>query len=184
MEKILALPDSHIPFNINLSPVLAFANDFKPDKVILVGDMHDWTSCSAWIADQSRAFDYGTIKESYEQLHGILLDPLQEAVGRRCKKVYLTGNHEFWLEQSAAVNPNGRGFWELRNNIDLKKYNMELIPINIPYRVSDHLYVVHGFYTNDFHAKKTVQVFNKSILYGHIHDVQSHTIVSPLDVKM
>ncbi len=34
MKKILALFDTHIPFNIRLDPVFEFAHDFKPDIVI------------------------------------------------------------------------------------------------------------------------------------------------------
>ncbi len=182
MKKILALFDTHIPFNIRLDPVFEFAHDFKPDIVILGGDLHDWTSVCHWIADQSRALDGGTIMQNYEELNLGLLDPIQKAVGK-VRKVFLTGNHEDWLQQAAGINPNGRGYWELDRNIDTKKYNIEIMPINVPYKASNHLYYTHGLYTNKYHAEKTVAAFHRSVLYGHTHDVQTFTDISPIDIK-
>ena len=38
-------------------------------------------------------------------------------------------------------------------------------------------------YTGQHHAKKHVESYGRSIVYGHVHDVQSHIKVSPIDVK-
>jgi hypothetical protein len=181
-RRILSIFDSHVPYNIPLDTVWEFAEDFKPTEVILGGDMHDFTAVCHWIADQSRNLDGGIIKENYAELHDVILDPLQVAVGK-VKKVYLLGNHEDWLVQAAGINPNGRGYWEIDKNIDLRKYNMILQEVNTPYKASDHLYYMHGIYVNKYHAEKTVGAFHRSILYGHTHDVQEYTHVSPLDVE-
>ena len=76
--KLVLLADTHIPYHIRLEPVFEFIKDFKPDKIILVGDMHDWTAVSHWIADQSRNLDGGIIQENYAELHKILLNPLKK----------------------------------------------------------------------------------------------------------
>ena len=182
VRKLVALFDTHVPYQIPLGGVFKFIKDFKPDTIVLGGDMHDWESVCHWVADQSRALDGGTITENYKELHDILLDPLQK-VAPNANKVYLTGNHEVWLQMAASLCPNGRGYWELDRNIDFKKYNMRILPVNVPFQASKHLYLMHGMYVNKYHAEHTVSTFQRSVMYGHTHDVQEFTIVSPLDVK-
>jgi len=180
IQKVVALFDTHIPYHVPLDPVFEFIHDFKPDKVILGGDLHDWGSVSTWLADQSRILDGGMIKQNYEELRNVLFNPLQVAAGH-AEKIFLTGNHEYRLIQAASINPNGRGFWELENNIDFKSYNMKLIPVNLPYRLNSNLIFIHGIFTNLYHARKTVESYHISVLYGHCHTFQSFTMVSPID---
>jgi hypothetical protein len=92
--------------------------------------------------------------------------------------VYLEGNHEYWLRKAAEYNPNGKGFWELEVNLPK---SIEILPMNKPYRASDHLYVTHGSRVNKYHAYWMVHDWHKSILYGHTHDHQSYTEISPID---
>jgi predicted MPP superfamily phosphohydrolase len=180
--KIVALFDTHIPFHIKLGGVFRFIHDFKPDVVVLGGDMHDWTAASHWIANQSLSLDGKTIMKSYDELHKYLLLPLKEAMPKGCKVVFLPGNHEDWLSQTIQLSRNGLGYWELENNIDTKNFNMTILPINTPYRVNENLCYIHGIYTNEFHAKKTVQAYHTSVFYGHTHDVQTHLQISPIDI--
>ncbi|MDP2365103.1 MAG: hypothetical protein Q8M94_15210, partial [Ignavibacteria bacterium] len=75
---------------------MKFINDFKPDMVILGGDIHDWTPASHWIANQSLLLDGQSIGKCYKELHDVLLNPLKEA-SPNSKVIYLQGNHENWL---------------------------------------------------------------------------------------
>jgi len=176
-KRIVALFDCHVPFNIPLGLVFEFIQDFKPTEIILGGDAHDWTAVSQWIADQSRALDGGTIMDNYRALGETVLTPLRKA-GGRTKIVYLTGNHEAWLNQAAILNPNGRGYWELENNLPK---DIQIVPLNKVYSIGPNLVATHGVYTNMYHAKKTVEAFHTSVIYGHVHTFQSHTLVSPID---
>jgi predicted phosphodiesterase len=178
IKKILALFDTHIPFNIELDPVFEFAHDFKPDIVVLGGDMHDWTAVCQWIADQSRALDGGTVEENYDELRKFLLNPLSWAVPR-AKLIYIVGNHEDWLRKASEINPNGRGYWELENNLPK---NIQIVPQNQAYHINEHLCYLHGLYTTKYHAFQTVHAVHKTVLYGHTHDVQRYTDISPVDV--
>jgi len=180
--KIVGLPDIHIPFNINLRPIFKFISDFKPDVIVLMGDVHDWTPAAEWIGNQSLSLTIQTIKKCYEELHRVLLDPLREITKGKTQIKYLKGNHEYWLERAMALNANGIGYWGLEENIDTARYNLHIVPVNVPYRPCTNLIYIHGVYTNEYHAKKTVQAYHTSVLYGHTHDVQSHTVVSPIDV--
>jgi predicted phosphodiesterase len=161
--------------------VFEFAKDFKPTVVVLGGDLHDWSAVCHWIADQSRHLGGETIEKNYKELRDVLLNPLQAAVGKKTRKIFIRGNHEAWLDKAIELNPNGRGYWELDRNIDVDRFNMELLPFNKAYKVNDNLCYIHGLYVNEYHAKKTVLAYHTSVIYGHVHTVQSHTIVSPVD---
>jgi hypothetical protein len=58
---------------------------------------------------------------------------------------------------------------------------MKIIPINVPYRLNSNLVFIHGIYTNQYHARKTVEAFHISVIYGHTHTFQQHMLVSPID---
>jgi len=186
--KIVALYDSHIGFDykgnqnhINLKPIFRFIADFKPDRIVLGGDMHDWTPASHWIANQSLQLEGQSIKRCFDELHRYLLDPLKMVMPKGCQMIFLLGNHENWLQQTLMLNRNGLGYWQMEDNIDLKKYNMKIIPVNKAWSVSNHLCYIHGIYTNQYHAKKTVEAYHKSVFFGHVHDIQVYTLVSPVD---
>ena len=178
--KIVALFDTHIPDHIRLTPIFGFIRDFHPDLVVLGGDLHNFDPASHWIALQSMELDGKSLMKCYGELHRVLLKPLQDCVRRGTKIIYLTGNHEDWVRQTVNLNRNGQGYWELENNIPK---NITILPLNIPYRVNDNLAYTHGATAKtEYHAKKIVQDYHCSVFYGHTHDSQSYTSVSPLDV--
>ncbi len=179
--RVVVLFDPHVPYNINLNPIFEFITDFKPQKVIIAGDAHDWTAVSSWLADQSRALEGGTIEDNYQELYSILLDPLYNATRKfPCKKVLQKGNHEGRLERAIGIHPNGRGFWELEKNLSTYE-GLEILEQNSVVPVGPNLVVVHGEYaTGQHHAKKMVEAYHTSVLYGHRHTFQSHTLVSPV----
>jgi hypothetical protein len=181
MEKrIVALFDIHVPYNIPLDPVWEFIKDFKPHRVVVAGDAHDWTAVSSWLADQSRALEGGTIESNYEDLRSSVLTPLYRAIPRDCDVVLQKGNHEGRLERAIEIHPNGRGFWELEKNLRMYK-RLTILPQNSVVPLGPDLVVVHGEYaTGQHHAKKMVEAYHTSVLYGHRHTFQSHTLVSPV----
>ena len=178
-ERIIFLPDIHTPFNIDLNPIWEFVEDFKPTISILGGDAHDWTAVSQWIADQSRALDGGTIKQNYRELNSTVLQPLSVAAPK-AKKIFLEGNHEDWLRKASLINPNGREYWELEKNLPK---DIKIVPFNQAYHVNKNLCYLHGLYTTKYHAYQTVHAVHKTVLYGHSHDIQRYTDVSPIDVE-
>ncbi len=177
-KRIVALFDMHVPYHINLDPVWEFIQDFKPHEVILGGDVHDWTAVSEWIADQSRALVGGTISGNYDALRRVVLEPLSKAAPK-ARQIYLVGNHEDWLRQAIERNPSGQGYWELEKNLPR---SVQIIPVNQAYHVNENLCYLHGLYTSKYHAFQTVHAVHKTVLYGHTHDIQRYTDISPVDV--
>ncbi len=170
--------DIHIPYEINLQPVFDFISDFQPDTVIMAGDGHDFGAVSTWLADQSKHLDGGILVDNFKELDEKLIKPMFEAAPRKSKKIYLVGNHEYRVIQASCADPNLRGYADLEKNIDKR---IELIPINVPYRIGNNVVIIHGVYTNLYHARKTVEAYHVSVIYGHVHTFQSHMLVSPVD---
>jgi predicted phosphodiesterase len=180
MEKIVALFDTHIPYHIPLGPVFEFIYDFKPNTIILGGDMHDFEPASHWISNQSIELDGKSLLQCYKQLQKCLFEPLFRVIPNNTKVIYLMGNHEDWVRQTVNLNRNGQGYWEVERNLPRR---VTLIPFNTSYTAGPNLVYIHGIYTNENHAKKTVGTFHNSVLYGHTHDRQEYTEVSPIDSK-
>ena len=179
MKKILSLFDLHIPFNIPLGPVLEFVKDFKPNVIILGGDVGEWGCVSHWVCNQSRALDHGTISQAYEDIEREIIFPLADAAPY-AKKIFLTGNHEDWLRKAAEADPNLRGFIELERNLK----GWKIYPFNVPYRAGKNLCYIHGTYHNKYHARTTADAFvGSSVIYGHVHSMQSFSNISPVDSK-
>lgn len=176
-EKIVVLFDTHVPFNLPLEPVWRFLEDFKPTKIVLGGDTHDWGSVSSWLSDQSRALDCGTIKENYNELEKVVFNPIRK-VAPKAKKIFMVGNHDDRINTVLRVDPRFRGFIELEENIPK---DFEVYPTNKPVNIGPNLVIIHGIYTNLHHAKKTVEAYHTSVIYGHVHTFQSHTLISPVD---
>ncbi len=81
-----------------------------------------------------------------------------------------------------AMDTRAGNKYGIKDNVDLKKYNMHLVPEN---GITNwgHLYFTHSTYLNDGHAKKTALTYRKCLIYGHAHDIQSYTIHSPIDAR-
>ncbi len=45
------------------------------------------------------------------------------------------------------------------------------------------LSVIHGYYWNMYHAKKTLEAFEGNVVYSHVHNPQMYAKVSPVDRK-
>lgn len=179
-ERIVALFDTHIPHHIQLEPIFEFIGDFKPTILLYGGDMHDFGAVCEWVADQSRHLQDGILDRNFWELGKYLLVPGRHAAPK-AKRIYLTGNHEYWLNGAIMRVPNGKGFWELGKNIEEFDARLQILPLNEPFKASEYLYYIHGHYINKYHASRTLSVYHKNIFYGHTHDIQVHTAVSPLD---
>jgi hypothetical protein len=154
--------------------------DFKPDILIYLGDQLDmgmimdfWQGKVGSVAEKSIVNDYRGFEEMMEQHIKLCGKP---------KVVFFEGNHEERVRRYLQQQPLGN-----ESNIELEKYfqfekrGIEFIPYNKFYNVGK-LYFMHGLYYNDAHAKKTVGAVKRSIIYGHVHDHQVYTDISPFDV--
>jgi len=178
MKKIIAVGDLHIPYQIDLKGFIKFLRDEKPDELILGGDIMDVVALSRWaLAGGKRLTLEGKRFQKECDATNKILDEFREAVGKKCKIVYLEGNHENWCEQYIDKNPGMEGLINIPKMLELDKKKIEWVPyrsIKNHYKVGK-LYFTHGEYTSKYHAAKMLSAWNCNIRYFHLHSHMVYT---------
>lgn len=183
--KFIAWPDTHIPQEDKraVSCALKILQWYQPHTVIVLGDFLDCAPVSHWLKDKNKTKEGLRLKDDFAAGNK-LLDRITTSSVEHL--VYLEGNHEDWIYDAIDKNPEldglinlevGLKFDDRRKNIDLthlrygKCWNL------------GKLWFTHGIYTGINHARKHVESYGRSIVYGHLHDVQLHVKVSPIDIE-
>lgn len=184
LKKAIVLNDIHIPKQNKaaLSCALKSMKLIKPDYVILNGDIMDCGFCSRhsrfhppkcnWTDSQF----FNAAKKDYQQMNWFL-DQVEKNAPK-AQKIYQLGNHEMWLKDFIKESPQTRqGLFGLEERLSLKKRKYKVLTYNQPIKLGK-LKIIHGTYTSQHHAKKHVESYASSVLYGHLHDIQVYSKVT------
>jgi hypothetical protein len=180
--KVSAQPDTHAKFVDE--PAFACYVDFlrywKPHVHLIMGDFVDCEGLSHW---PSSDMEPRRIVPEMKSARA-LLQRLVEATPEATTRLYLTGNHEDWIEQAFTKMPElFDGLAELDIEISLKtllglpKFGYELFPLNELVQIG-RAHFTHGIYTGGNHAKKHLDTFKGNVYYAHLHDTQEHNQTS------
>lgn len=184
MQKVFEMFDLHIPYNAPLQGLENYAKDFVkehgPTDRVYGGDQLDLSCISHWNTERLRQLEGKRLKSDYDNANRIL--DRHDKIFKSKEVYWLTGNHEDWLESFYDKFPALEGLLDIESNLRLHERGYKVIPLNSYARIGK-LYYVHGLSTASHHAKATVQSVGRSVVYGHIHNVQVHTSVSPIDSK-
>ncbi len=180
-ERGIAVYDPHTPHEdkVLFRNILKFARDFKPSTFLFGGDNLNMNAVDHWIQEGKKkmSLEGRRVKKDYEYYLKNVHYPLLEVLPRKCRKIWLKGNHEDWIKLAIDKNPNGEGYWEIENNIPLDDW--EVYEYNDVARVGK-LRFTHGHYYNKYHAAKTVDTYARSIVVGHAHTHQCYTKIVPI----
>lgn len=182
--RLVVQSDTHVPFHdpLALTAFKKFCDWYKPHGLINIGDFWEAEAVSHWPA---KGYGPRRVVEEAKPCR-TELDEIDAAVGSQCKwKRFFIGNHEDWLDQyMIARAPELMGGLEefdmeitVKKLLGLKERGYRMVPINEILQVG-HAHFIHGYFTNQHHAKKHLDVFGCNIYYGHTHDVQSTTNVT------
>ena len=179
VKRVIVLPDTQIPYHDKktIKAVFSYIKDFKPDEVIQLGDFMDFDCISHWNAGNLRAIAGKTILDDY-LVGNLLLDELQ-AVAPKAKITIISGNHDARVEKYIDANPQMEGMLEFEKALKFKERGINYVDFwgkGKIYKIGNASFI-HGLYTGEHHAKKHVQQFGTNIFYGHLHDVQAHSLV-------
>lgn len=180
MIKIAALFDEHRPYSINTNPVYNFLFDFKPNVFIKGGDSLDLAYLSHWNELSPGKWRNHSLNRDYQE-EGRQLDEVKSKI-KPDRMIYIIGNHEKWVSDFINKFPYLDGVMDVPNGLKLQERGIECVPYNKSIRVGRYLNFMHGVYCTTTHAKKTAEVYQRCIRYGHTHDHQVYSMVSPLDV--
>lgn len=193
MTKFVALYDLHYGQDIKdgkrkelhdiraLEVVKKFMSDFKPDAVILGGDMLDCGSISHHNKGKVRNVEGLRLLSDMQGLRKELLDELEASKTQRL--VYIVGNHEHWIEQLVDECPGVEGLISLESGLGLRHPRWEIIEQGGVTNIGK-VHFLHGdqIRSSAYPAKWAVDTYEKSVRFGHFHRAQLHSKISALDV--
>lgn len=174
VRKVVVASDIHVPYHDRkvVAAWMQFLKDFKPDELVLNGD----------IADMHAASSHGDAHSEHLIIDEILalnefLDDVQKVVGPKCKIHYCLGNHEDRLPRYIEQNaPNMRGMMTIPQAAQLKQRKITWSDYGKVHFLSDKLGVTHGIFHGTHYAKETLVRYGTSIIVGHAHRPQIHTM--------
>lgn len=110
---------------------------------------------------------------------------IEGALPSEATKVWIEGNHDFWTSQLVEKQPELQGTVERPILLGLERRGWEVLQLGETKQLGK-LTVAHGEglsgignQASIYHAKRAVESFCTSILYGHFHSAQSYTKVLP-----
>lgn len=183
IEKVLVLPDIHTPKHEEscIRSVLQFAKDYKPHKIILLGDLVNMDSLSR---HPLRRHEHLISFQEEVAAGELMLDRIENVLSPRTRKVFCEGNHEerftrFDLtglteKEKKLLGRSSIGTAE--EELNLKSRRWKFVRFGDVYQHDKALFS-HGFYVNQYHASKTVRRWFETIVYGHTHQWQVHSVV-------
>jgi predicted phosphodiesterase len=178
--SFIMLNDVHVPHNIDLTNVFEFMGDYKPDYVLLVGDIINNDPFSHWErARRGTAKTMPKPKAYFEQCQKEFFDPLRKFAGKNANIGYWLGNHEMWSQKAIDDMPEGEGYWEVENNItgiDFWVGSKGIASLG-------KLHFIHGDnFSGRGHANKILNVYRRNMRYGHFHNIEESTHNDPIDM--
>lgn len=132
----------------------------------------------------------GRIKRDVLEFDRRILSPLEsKCLPKGIEKIWLTGNHEHWVTQYIEENPEVEGCIEPETLLRLNERGWRVLACGERYKVGK-LSFIHGETLTGkgnqactYHAKKAVEMYCGSVVYGHTHAPQMYTKVLPYDEK-
>jgi predicted phosphodiesterase len=168
LEKILFIPDSHIPYHDKnaFSLMLKAGKFFKPQHVIILGDFADFYGVSSHSKNPNRALK---LKEEIDDVK-LALGQVS-SIGAK-NNVFVSGNHEDRLERYLRDKaPELFNFISIPKILELKEKGFSYTPYKQAYKLGK-LNVTHDTGVAGRYAHyKALDTFQHNIIIGHTHRI-------------
>lgn len=177
MIKGVFISDLHMPDAINLSPVLKFIKDYKPNVIILGGDIIDAEGMHGVDSMPASQIDVGNYKRDIR----LIRDLFQKIshVSPLSNYIYLEGNHEARYTRVARKYPKTfPDTFNIPRDAFPKGLKIEWVPWGDyqSYVVFGDTVFIHGNIWPDLHAKAYALRYTPfKVVYGHLHHYQTYT---------
>lgn len=177
-QKFVFISDHQAPFHLPQAVALscAFIKDYKPDLVVLGGDIIDFCTISKFT--KVGRFMPTTVVQEIETCEEEVLKPTR-AAAPRARMVWIEGNHEFRLTRYiAAMAKPLEGLINLEDALGCKRNNIEYVaskggngifsPFSNP-SFRKNLTFMHGKLLGPNPAKNQYGKWGASMVMGHAH---------------
>lgn len=147
------------------------------DELLWLGDLMDFDFISKFNKEAPRLKEDKRFLEDYK-IANKFLDRQQAIIRKNNKKARFTllqGNHDFRPETYVDSHPEQEGNVEPEFKLRLGERGIKWVRSWAEGEMHKigKAYFIHGLYTNQYHAKKTVDSFGVNTYYGHTHDIMS-----------
>lgn len=187
----LFVADTHYPYHdpVVISIINQVARDLKPDILGLVGDMFDAEGISKFTIKDYEDGIFDTMREIQGYRKDIFI-PMLEACNRKNLEVlWSLGNHDgrriTETLEKAKAKCHADKYRIFSEGLDVRKIFPEakIKDYNDCHKIG-HLFMTHGEYHNEAHAKKHVTIYGANVLYGHLHTHDAKTVHSKAKNKV
>jgi hypothetical protein len=191
MEKFVALYDVHFGYerrNGHRAPLhdskaikvaLDFIKEFKPDHVILGGDILDCGCISHHNHGKPGAVEGFRLLADAQEARVAIINPIEELKTKSL--TYIVGNHEDWLTDLVDQIPALEGIVDVRSLLKLKKA-WKIVEQGESHRLGKLIFI-HGdqIRGGDAIAKNATLAYEKNVRLGHYHTFQAYTKTSAVE---
>ena len=176
--KGIAAFDIHYPLQdrASINILLKAIEMVRPDHFVYGGDQLNLDCISHHNKGKIKLLENRRISKDFRGFQEEIMDRIEKVLPRSCKKYFMIGNHEYWINRLIEDNPQLEGLMEVENNLDLSKYQVVLF--NEILRIGEMSFI-HGIYVNKYHAEKHLRIYQKMLFYGHLHTNQVYTSIAP-----
>ena len=193
MEKFVFLTDLHYGYERKnghkvplhdlkaLKVALDFVKDFKPDHIILGGDMLDCGAISHHNHGKPGATEGLKMLADAKELIEVLIKPVEAMKPKSL--VYIGGNHEAWIDQLVEKHPALEGIVDLKAMLQLSD-KWKLIPQGEIHKLGKLIFM-HGdqIKGGEHSAKWATVAWESNVRFGHHHTAQTYTKTSGKDMN-
>ena len=178
----VVIPDAHAQHYIRpiLSGIAEFVKEFSPEILVQLGDLLDMECLMSKVKMAYPSFDENDVKSLDNEFFyaNEILNKLDEVAPKNCRKVFLSGNHEFRADLILKNHPHFAKLIDYRERLRLKERGWEFHPYLEPIKIGK-LYIVHGEYYGANSVRRHLIHYSKNIAYGHTHSIEQTTLASP-----
>ena len=170
----VALHDSHA-----LTAALKFIADFKPDHIILGGDMLDCGCISHHNHGKPGAVEGFRLLADAKELQTELIKPVEELAKQSL--TYIIGNHEDWLTDLSDQIPALEGIIGVRPLLELGS-KWDVVEQGNCHKLHKIIFI-HGdqIKGGEYAARNAVLAYEKNVRLGHFHTYATYTKTSAVE---
>lgn len=171
----LVLADRHHVAGEDFHPsylvVKRFAKSFMPDFVVDLGDTLDLPYFASFNENDVEILADGCWEDDVDLLNWEL-DFWQGLVGK--KYFWYMGNHDWRVKVVAGKQPRFKQSLDYRKRFHVGPRGITLHSYEDGPIKMGKVSFVHGWFTNKYHAAKTVVEYGGNVIYGHVHKNQTY----------
>ena len=182
IQKTILMPDIHHPHcdRRTMDVLNEFIFDYDPDELVYMGDQVSLDCISFWNRNKPLLKEGQRLMKDFNDFDKDILQVHENLTRKDIRRTFMIGNHEYRIDTYVERNPELEDFIDIVRHLELHDRGYNVVPFNRVHKVGK-LNVIHGYYWNMLHAKKTVDEFQGNVVYAHVHNPQMYTKISPVD---